>query len=263
MSTAPTSDSINATIVAPAGATSGTPLRIGSMYGVPVSTAAAGNEVSVDLSIEVELPKAPGLVMSLGDDAYDNTVGGYVDDDSTNALVGVVIVDAAAGDSRVMVRLLGQAVSPASIGAGTAAAVALNTTHRGSPGTDHSDVGLANDHRADVTTNPHNVTPACAAQAPITVSTATLAVTLAAHAGRLLHITRTATGACVLTVASAAIADDTLWFDLKDAGLLAGTNNITVETEGAETIDGAANLVIVANKVGLRLYSDGSNLFIM
>ena len=49
---------------------------------------------------------------------------------------------------------------------------------------------------------------------------------------------------------------------VKDESGGAATNNITVDTEGAETIDGAASQVINANYGVLRLYSNGTNWFI-
>lgn len=48
---------------------------------------------------------------------------------------------------------------------------------------------------------------------------------------------------------------------VKDESGGAGTNNITVATEGAETIDGAASITINADYGVARLYSDGVNWF--
>lgn len=50
-------------------------------------------------------------------------------------------------------------------------------------------------------------------------------------------------------------------FIIKDESGAAGTNNITVATQAAETIDGLASVDITANYGVLRLYSDGTNLF--
>ena len=50
---------------------------------------------------------------------------------------------------------------------------------------------------------------------------------------------------------------------IKDASGNANTNNITVDTEGSETIDGANTYTINANYGVLRLYSDGENWFII
>jgi hypothetical protein len=48
---------------------------------------------------------------------------------------------------------------------------------------------------------------------------------------------------------------------VKDESGGAGTNNITIDTEGAELIDGAASVVITANYGCVRLYSNGTNWF--
>ncbi len=48
---------------------------------------------------------------------------------------------------------------------------------------------------------------------------------------------------------------------VKDESGGAGTFNITIDTEGAETIDGEASVDIVADFGDLIMYSDGSNLF--
>jgi hypothetical protein len=76
-----------------------------------------------------------------------------------------------------------------------------------------------------------------------------------------LHITYTSTGPVTITIPSALIASRGK-FKLKDASDNAGINNITVNTEGAETIDGSSNYVINMDSDSLILYSDGSNLFI-
>ena len=50
---------------------------------------------------------------------------------------------------------------------------------------------------------------------------------------------------------------------VKDAGGNAATNNITIDTEGAQTIDGAATKVISTNYDSVKLYCDGSNWFLI
>lgn len=64
-----------------------------------------------------------------------------------------------------------------------------------------------------------------------------------------------------VTIASAFIAkvDNEITVSDESGGALA--NNITVATEGAETIDGVATATIAANYGALRLRSDGSNLY--
>lgn len=48
---------------------------------------------------------------------------------------------------------------------------------------------------------------------------------------------------------------------IKDSGGKAGTNNITIDTEGAEKIDGQDTLVLVADHEKLTLVSNGTNWF--
>jgi hypothetical protein len=79
----------------------------------------------------------------------------------------------------------------------------------------------------------------------------------------ILHVTYTATAAVTsLTLPTAqCVSGRTLI--IKDAGGNAGTNNITIDTEGAETIDGENTLVISSDYGAYTLYSDGSNWFIL
>jgi hypothetical protein len=77
---------------------------------------------------------------------------------------------------------------------------------------------------------------------------------------KILHVTRTATGACAITLMTDQAVDGRL-ITIKDAGG-ASTYNITVDTEGAETIDGAATLVISGDYDSASLYFDGTNWFI-
>jgi hypothetical protein len=64
------------------------------------------------------------------------------------------------------------------------------------------------------------------------------------------------------TILSAQIARSGRIFLIKDESGTAGAGSpITIETEGAETIDGQANAQIVVPYGIARLYSDGSNLF--
>lgn len=69
------------------------------------------------------------------------------------------------------------------------------------------------------------------------------------------------TGSTVtLTVASQDITDGKTII-VKDKAGGAGTNAITVATEGSENIDGSSTTSVGTNYGVVRLYSDGSNLF--
>jgi len=78
---------------------------------------------------------------------------------------------------------------------------------------------------------------------------------------RKLHVAYTLSDPCVITIPTSLI---TTKFDLliKDGGLNATTNNITVVGEGGETIDGDPDWAINGDGDWLKLYSDGTNLFI-
>lgn len=77
----------------------------------------------------------------------------------------------------------------------------------------------------------------------------------------ILSVTYTATGAVTsLTLPTAQVVAGRIAI-VKDAGGNAGTNNITVDTEGAQTIDGVSTYVINSNYQSASLYCDGTNWF--
>jgi sugar lactone lactonase YvrE len=79
----------------------------------------------------------------------------------------------------------------------------------------------------------------------------------------ILNVTYTGTGAVTsLTLPSAQTVAGRVII-VKDAGGNANTNNITIDTEGDETIDGSATNVINSDYGSVHLYSDGSNWFII
>ncbi len=79
----------------------------------------------------------------------------------------------------------------------------------------------------------------------------------------LLHVSRTATGPCTVTIPSDYISTIKRMLLIKDKGNNAAINNITLHTEGSEKIEfNAADYVISVNGTSLGLYSDGTDLFI-
>jgi hypothetical protein len=93
-----------------------------------------------------------------------------------------------------------------------------------------------------------------------TVSAATYS-TLATDS--LIKITRTSTGAHTLTITSLEISKVGRRFKIKDAGLNASINNITINTQGSETIEGQTSLILNGDGDSVELQSDGSNLQII
>ena len=87
---------------------------------------------------------------------------------------------------------------------------------------------------------------------------------------RVLHVIYTKTGAVTnIQLMSAQVVNGRI-ITIKDGGLSesgattgAGTNNITITTEGSETIDGADTLVINTDYAAVTLYCDGTNWFII
>lgn len=79
----------------------------------------------------------------------------------------------------------------------------------------------------------------------------------------ILHVTYTSTGAVTSLTLPTAQTVAGRRIIVKDAGGNANTNNITIDTEGAETIDGSATNVISTDYGSVTLYSDGSNWFII
>ena len=77
----------------------------------------------------------------------------------------------------------------------------------------------------------------------------------------VLHVTYTGTGA----VTNLRLMSDQVYsgrtVKIKDAGGNATTNNITITTEGAETIDGQATWILGIDYESVEIYSDGTNWF--
>ena len=71
----------------------------------------------------------------------------------------------------------------------------------------------------------------------------------------------TATGSMVITIPSDQITTNRVLY-IKDAGFNAGTNNITINTGGSETIDGETSLVLNSDKQGVWLIEYDGNLLV-
>ena len=96
----------------------------------------------------------------------------------------------------------------------------------------------------------------------VTVNAATYNVTNSSDE-LIVHVTYTDTGAVTsLTIDSDVISVSGAMLHVKDADGNAATNNITIDTEGSETIDGASSYTIQADHGAISLYSDGFNLYI-
>jgi len=77
----------------------------------------------------------------------------------------------------------------------------------------------------------------------------------------IIHVTYTATAAVTALTLPTAQTKSGRLIIVKDAAGNAATNNITIDTQGSETIDGAATYVINTNYGKVTLYSDGSNWY--
>lgn len=75
----------------------------------------------------------------------------------------------------------------------------------------------------------------------------------------IIGVTSTAAPRAIVLDTDDVVDGRVIW--VKDESGGAGTNNITISTEGAETIDGAATFVISTNYGVMGFYSDGSNWF--
>ncbi len=73
----------------------------------------------------------------------------------------------------------------------------------------------------------------------------------------------TTSSAVTITLPIIVSSDEGRRWVVKDEGGNAATNNITIATEGSETIDGASTDVIDVNYGKGGYYSDGTNLFIL
>lgn len=78
---------------------------------------------------------------------------------------------------------------------------------------------------------------------------------------QIIGVSYSSTGVCTVTIDS----DNTVagrHFTIKDTGGGAASFNISIQTEGAENIDGAATATIGSNYGSVDIFSDGTNYFI-
>jgi len=78
----------------------------------------------------------------------------------------------------------------------------------------------------------------------------------------ILNVTYTSTGPTTITLPSSQVASGRT-IVIKDASGNAGANNITINTEGSETIDGSETLTISSDYGSVTIYSDGVNWLII
>ena len=96
-------------------------------------------------------------------------------------------------------------------------------------------------------------------------TTSTNTAALGGGGQRGIYACTDTTAARTLTLSTSSITGATAnspWlFAVKDESGGAATNNITIDTEGSETIDGASSIVITADYGIATLYSNGTNVF--
>lgn len=85
------------------------------------------------------------------------------------------------------------------------------------------------------------------------------AVDITTNGESIVGVTDTSIARTV-TLATADLGVGRMIFVSDESGA-AGTNNITIDTEGSETIDGISTLVINTNNGRVRLYSNGTDWF--
>jgi predicted RecA/RadA family phage recombinase len=125
------------TCTAPAGGvTTGVPVLIGSLFGIPETTAAEGAEFELKVVGEHELSKTSAQAWTEGQKIFWNTGTSLCDSDSTTGpLIGVATAVAANPSSTGRVRLNGSAPSTAE---GAQGAIVVLTDSTGGSGT-HDD----------------------------------------------------------------------------------------------------------------------------
>jgi len=78
----------------------------------------------------------------------------------------------------------------------------------------------------------------------------------------ILNVSYTATGIVTINIPTVQMLSGRT-LTIKDAGGNSTINNITINTEGSEKIDGQNNFIINSNYMSIQLYSDGTNWFVI
>lgn len=81
--------------------------------------------------------------------------------------------------------------------------------------------------------------------------------------GRIVHCSHSPTAAQTVTIKTALISAGFQGLVIKDGGMNAGVNAITIATEGSETIDGASTYVIDEDGGAVTLYALDGNVFVI
>lgn len=90
----------------------------------------------------------------------------------------------------------------------------------------------------------------------LTVTTVDVATYNLLVSDDVLDVTRTATGACAIDLPTAQVIAGRV-IEVKDGGFNAAAFNISITTEGAALIDGAASLVIAVSGASVTLVCNG------
>lgn len=123
-------------IVAPGNLTTGVPVLINSLFGVPVATVASGGDAAMELDGIQELPKdgTGGPTFAVGAKVYWNEGTKLATATATDPCVGECIVAAGASDAFVTTRIYGhsiEAVDPDAVAAaGLGTLASLTTTDK-------------------------------------------------------------------------------------------------------------------------------------
>lgn len=79
---------------------------------------------------------------------------------------------------------------------------------------------------------------------------------------KILDVKYTPTGSVTVTIPSLFATGRWYPVDITDTGGSAGTNNITLVTEGSEKINGKDSAVIESDNASFSLFTDGTNYFL-